>query len=125
MTRNKVGTAIAVAALALAGAGTAYADAHNQSCQTIEAGGGGTPGHAATSPGSPFNEPGVNSASGGTGGQNYSPSAQYDVACQHTTNNGTANVAPQPTTPVTNTITNNAVSSRPTNTSGPGKGSSK
>lgn len=53
----------------------------NQSCQTIEANGGTTPGHASSSPGSPFNEPGINSTNGGTGGQHYSPKAQYDVAC--------------------------------------------
>lgn len=52
-----------------------------QSCQDIEAAGGTTPGRAATSPGSPFNEPGINSANGGTGGQHYSASSQYDVAC--------------------------------------------
>lgn len=53
----------------------------SQSCQDIEASGGTTPGHAATSPGSPFNEPGINSVSGGTGGLHYSPKTQYDVAC--------------------------------------------
>ena len=53
----------------------------NQSCQNIEAAGGTTPGHASSSPGSPFNEPGINSPNGGTGGQHYSPNAQYDVAC--------------------------------------------
>jgi len=49
-----------------------------QSCQDLEP---NTPGHAANSPGSPFNEPGINSAAGGTGGQHYSESSQYDVAC--------------------------------------------
>jgi hypothetical protein len=53
----------------------------SQSCQTLEAAGGTTPGHSAASPGSPFNEPGINSQNGGTGGQHYSPSSQYDVAC--------------------------------------------
>ncbi|HSW79962.1 MAG TPA: hypothetical protein VLG47_04255 [Candidatus Saccharimonadales bacterium] len=53
----------------------------SQSCQDIEAAGGRTPGHAANSPGSPFNEPGINSENGGTGGQHYSESSQYDVAC--------------------------------------------
>lgn len=52
-----------------------------QSCQDIEAAGGTTPGGSAMSPGSPFNEPGINSAAGGTGGQHYSESSQYDVAC--------------------------------------------
>ena len=52
-----------------------------QSCQDIEAAGGTTPGNSASSPGSPFNEPGINSQNGGTGGQHYSESSQYDVAC--------------------------------------------
>jgi len=54
-----------------------------QSCQTIEAEGGTTPGHASSSPGSPFNEPEINSPNGGTGGQHYSEKSQYDVACFH------------------------------------------
>jgi hypothetical protein len=53
----------------------------SQSCQDIEAASGTTPGHASSSPGSPFNEPGINSANGGTGGQHYSETSQYDVAC--------------------------------------------
>jgi hypothetical protein len=57
-----------------------------------------TPGHAADSPGAPFNEPGINSPSGGVAGQVYagsgpssihaaSPNAvsQYDVACKNVT----------------------------------------
>lgn len=55
----------------------------SQSCQTIEAEGGMTPGHASSSPGSPFNEPELNSEKGGTGGQHYSEKSQYDVACFH------------------------------------------
>src|SRR5689334_3454360 len=39
----------------------------SQSCQEIEAAGGHTPGHANESPGSPFNEPEINSEKGGTG----------------------------------------------------------
>jgi hypothetical protein len=54
-----------------------------QSCQTIEAEGGTTPGHASSSPGSPFNEPDINSENGGIGGQHYSEKSQYDVACYH------------------------------------------
>ena len=50
----------------------------SQSCQAVEP---NTPGNAANSPGSPFNEPGINSVNGGVGGQNYSPTSQYDVAC--------------------------------------------
>lgn len=48
-----------------------------QSCQDL---GLTTPGHAANSPGSPFNEP-SGSNPGGVGGQHYSPTSQYDVAC--------------------------------------------
>jgi hypothetical protein len=57
----------------------------SQSCQTIEGEGGTAPGngHAATSPGSPFNEPELNSEEGGIGGQNYNETSQYDVACFH------------------------------------------
>ena len=69
-------------------AGPAFGDANpsgtgppSQSCQAQEAAGGTTPGHASSSPGSPFNEPGINSPNGGTGGQHYSPNSQYDVAC--------------------------------------------
>lgn len=53
----------------------------SQSCQDIEAAGGTTPGNSSTSPGSPFNEPGINSTLGGTGGQHYNETSQYDVAC--------------------------------------------
>lgn len=69
----------------------------NQSCQSVEGAGGTTPGSsspdggAAFSPGSVFNEPGINSTAGGTGGTAYNtgnalspdPTAvsQYDVAC--------------------------------------------
>jgi hypothetical protein len=52
----------------------------NQSCQLLAP---ASPGHASTSPGSPFNEPGSGVASnpGGTGGQHYAAASQYDVAC--------------------------------------------
>jgi hypothetical protein len=53
----------------------------SQSCQTIEQEGGTTPGHASKSPGSPFNEAGIDSEKGGIGGQNYTEKSQYDVAC--------------------------------------------
>jgi hypothetical protein len=49
--------------------------------------GGTTPGNSASSPGSPFNEPGFGSQNGGTGGAHYSQSSQYDVACYHVSNN--------------------------------------
>ena len=71
-----IGTAAALAAGNPSGTGPP-----SQSCQDIEAAGGTTPGHSASSPGSPFNEPGINSTNGGTGGQHYSESSQYDVAC--------------------------------------------
>ena len=84
--------AVGATALAIGFAGTVPALASgnpsgtgppSQSCQDIEAAGGTTPGHAASSPGSPFNEPGINSTNGGTGGQHYSEKSQYDVACFH------------------------------------------
>jgi len=53
----------------------------SQSCQDIEAAGGTVPGRSSSSPGSPFNEPGINSPNGGIGGQHYSETSQYDVAC--------------------------------------------
>jgi hypothetical protein len=88
--RRFLSVAITVAALAVT-VPAAYAGNGNpngtgppsQSCQTIEAAGGTTPGHASSSPGSPFNEPTINSQNGGTGGQNYSEKSQYDVACYH------------------------------------------
>jgi hypothetical protein len=76
-------TAVALAAPtgALAAPNPTGTGPPSQSCQDIEAAGGTTPGQSASSPGSPFNEPGINSANGGVGGQNYSESSQYDVAC--------------------------------------------
>jgi hypothetical protein len=50
----------------------------NQSCEDLEP---NTPGNSADSPGSPFNEAGINSVDGGIGGQHYSETSQYDVAC--------------------------------------------
>jgi hypothetical protein len=74
-----------VAALCLVPAVPAFAAANpsgtgrpDQSCQDLEP---NTPGNSADSPGSPFNEPGINSTNGGTGGQHYSETSQYDVAC--------------------------------------------
>lgn len=55
----------------------------SQSCQEIEGAGGTVPGHSSSSPGSPFNEPEINSEEGGTGGRHYSEKSQYDVACFH------------------------------------------
>jgi hypothetical protein len=50
-----------------------------QSCQNYSA--TTRPGHSGSSQGAPFNEPGINSLNGGTGGANYSENSQYDVAC--------------------------------------------
>ena len=76
--------------LVLGGAAPAFAAGNpsgtgrpDQSCQDIEAAGGTTPGNSSSSPGSPFNEPGINSENGGVGGQHYSETSQYDVACFH------------------------------------------
>ncbi len=84
------------AAMAAPSAASAMGNANtgqpNQSCQTQLMTGGTTPGRSASSPGSPFNEPGFASVNGGTGGGAYSTGnahspnttnavSQYDVAC--------------------------------------------
>jgi hypothetical protein len=51
----------------------------DQSCQNYSA--STRPGNSGSSPGAPFNEMGINTPSGGTGGLNYSEKSQYDVAC--------------------------------------------
>lgn len=86
--RTAVTAALLTGFLVVAGAAPALAAGNpsgtgqpGQSCQDVEAAGGTTPGNASSSPGSPFNEPGINSANGGTGGQHYSGTSQYDVAC--------------------------------------------
>lgn len=86
--RRKLAAVAFISGMVAAIPTTAYAAANpsgtgppSQSCQDIEAAGGTTPGHASSSPGSPFNEPGINSPDGGTGGQHYSEKSQYDVAC--------------------------------------------
>jgi hypothetical protein len=93
------GCLVAVAIFGTAPAAYADPNPHNNSCQTTETNGGGTPGNAATSPGSVFNEPGFNSPDGGKGGQAYSTAqannkvgaaSQYDTACVKTSGNGTA-----------------------------------
>jgi hypothetical protein len=121
-----VGCAVAIAVTAAAGIAAAPASAspnpHNNSCQATEAGGGGTPGNAATSPGSVFNEPTINSPLGGKGGQAYNTAqasnkvgaaAQYDTACVNTTNNGTA--TPMQPAPAATQIPNNSVATRAAN----------
>jgi hypothetical protein len=91
------------------------------SCQTAESTpGGGTPGNAATSPGSVFNEPAFNSTSGGKAGQAYNAAqagnkvgaaAQYDTACANTLKTGTGTPM-QPLSALQPTITNNALDTR-------------
>jgi hypothetical protein len=80
--------ALLAASFSLAWAAPAFADnphsaggsgQPSQSCQAFSA--STRPGNSAASPGAPFNEKGINSASGGTGGLNYSETSQYDVAC--------------------------------------------
>jgi hypothetical protein len=65
-----------------------------------------SPGNAATSPGSDFNEPGVNSVNGGKGNQAYNNAgapAQYDRACAEVTANGSGTpIQPTPTADNTN-----------------------
>jgi hypothetical protein len=113
-----------VAIAVIAAAPPAYADPnpHNNSCQATEAAGGGTPGNAATSPGSVFNEGGINSPLGGKGGQAYNnaqagnkvgAASQYDTACVHTSNNGTA--TPMQPTAAPTQITNNSQATRAAN----------
>jgi hypothetical protein len=85
--RKFVVVAMSSAAVGVFGAPGAFAAPNpsgqgppGQSCQDITAAGGTSPGHAASSPGSPFNEP-SSTSNGGTGGQHYSEKSQYDVAC--------------------------------------------
>ncbi|WP_458319277.1 hypothetical protein [Mycolicibacterium brisbanense] len=109
-----------MAGIALIGtAAPVYADntTHNNNCQSIEANGGGTPGNSATSPGSVFNEGGINSPLGGTGGQAYNSArqgagapSQYDTACAKTTANGTA--TPMQTSMSPTQIKNNSIATR-------------
>ena len=94
---------------------------HNNSCQSAEAApGGGTPGNAATSPGSVFNEPLINSPDGGKGGIAYNKAhannkvgatSQYDTACVKVSANGTG--TPMQTAPVPLTdVPNNSIATR-------------
>jgi hypothetical protein len=86
--RKLIPAMILAASLSLAWAAPAFADnphtagipgQPSQSCQNYVA--STRPGNSGSSPGAPFNEPGINSTNGGTGGANYSESSQYDVAC--------------------------------------------
>jgi hypothetical protein len=130
--RHKLFSVSCMVAIAVIGAAPpAYANPnpHGNSCQATEASGGGTPGNAATSPGSVFNEANINSPLGGKGGQAYNnaqasnkvgAASQYDTACVNTSNNGTA--TPMQPTPLTTQITNNAIDTRPITHTGNGAG---
>jgi len=75
---------ISSGAVALAAPNPSGTGRPNQDCVGIEAAGGRAPGHSSSSPGSIFNEPGVNSVNGGKGNQAYEAAgapSQYDVAC--------------------------------------------
>jgi hypothetical protein len=82
--RTSICIATAAVALSLGVAGPAAAanppgtGRPGQSCQDLEP---NVPGHASSSPGSPFNEAGIDSVDGGIGGQHYTETSQYDVAC--------------------------------------------
>jgi hypothetical protein len=123
--RHKLFCASCMVAVAVVGAAPpAYADnLHGFGCGT----GGGTPtdatstpGNSATSPGSPKNEPGINSPSGGKGGQAYNSARQgagapsnYDTACGRVTANGTG--TPMQTSSSPTQITNNSKATRDAN----------
>jgi hypothetical protein len=86
--RTVVTAAIAAGFLIVGSAAPAFAAGNpsgtglpSQSCQDIEAAGGTVPGNSNSSPGSPFNEAGIDSVDGGIGGQHYNETSQYDVAC--------------------------------------------
>ena len=86
--RAAVTAGVLAGMLVTAGAAPAFAAGNlsgtglpSQSCQDIEAAGGTTPGNSNSSPGSPFNEAGIDSVEGGIGGQHYNETSQYDVAC--------------------------------------------
>jgi hypothetical protein len=83
--KRAIGIICLTSALGMATAGPALAanppgspGLPSQSCQDLEP---NTPGHSSSSPGSPFNEAGINSPDGGIGGQHYNETSQYDVAC--------------------------------------------
>jgi len=83
--RRWIVAAIVAASVSALGAAPALADnppgtgQPSQSCEDL--GASARPGNSASSPGAPFNEPGINSPSGGTSGGHYSETSQYDVAC--------------------------------------------
>jgi hypothetical protein len=142
MRRILAATAIAgsvglgVAALGAAAPAYAVPNPHNNTCQFVEFGiaqyfptPGNTPGNAATSPGSVFNEPAtssgpfstpaINSVTGGKGGAAYNTAhannkvgatAQYDTACANTLKTGTG--TPRQLAPAVPQIPNNALDTR-------------
>ena len=80
--------AASVPAMALAAPNPSGTGQPNQTCQgpppAISPTNAFAPGNASSSPGSVFNEPGINSTLGGKGGQQYNAvgaPSQYDVAC--------------------------------------------
>ena len=95
MTSLLVSVAIGACLLISSGGSTFAANPHNtggtgptgipdKECGSANA--TGSPGHAASSPGAPFNEPTATSP-GGKGGQAYNAAgapSQYDVACFQT-----------------------------------------
>lgn len=103
--KHKLFSASCLVAIAVFGAAPAYADAppgHSFDCTSS----GRSPGSAATSPGSIFNEPGINSLNGGKGNQAYEKAgapSQYDTACGRVSANGTG--TPVETTPPTDPVT--------------------
>ena len=121
---RKLFAAGCTAAIAALAAAPAYADPnpHNNSCQAVETGMppytsvGNTPGNAATSPGSVFNEPGFNSPDGGKGGIAYNKPhngggiAQYDTACAQTLKTGTG--TPMQPAPAPTDVPNNSLATR-------------
>jgi hypothetical protein len=128
--KHKLFSASCLVAVAVIGAAPpAYADnLHGFGCGTN--GGPGldatsTPGNSATSPGSPKNEPGINSPSGGKGGLAYNSARQgaaapsnYDTSCGRVTANGTG--TPMQTTPSAADFANNSKATRPISHTGNG-----
>jgi hypothetical protein len=113
--RHKLFSASCMVAIAVIAPAPAYADAnHGHDCTKSSQ----SPGNAATSPGSIFNEPGVNSVSGGNANVKYNTNArqgagapsQYDTAC--TNASAHLNGTPVQTTAPTPQITNNSQATR-------------
>ncbi len=91
MKRFSIAALVAIFVVGVVSVPMAYAGSGNpqgtgppsQDCVgLVESGNGALPGHAESSPGSPFNEEGLG-GTGGTGGRHYTEKSQYDVACYH------------------------------------------